>query len=234
VRIITYNVHKGVGPGKRSILAEAVRAAAEREPDILLCQEVYHGVEDDVHQCHFITEVTGFPHVFGPNAFYQRGCHGNATFADLPIAEHRNIDVTESLFEKRGILHTLLESEAGPVDVLNVHFSLTGRQRRRQWSRLLDELPDDPGLPVLACGDFNDWSGALDRRAAATGVLTNALWHLPRHRRSTFPARRPLFAMDRIYFRGFRLLSVRVLEGTPWNLLSDHLPVEAELELLRG
>ncbi len=232
MRIITYNLHKGVGAGRTNILEEAVHAAADRQPDLLLCQEVYHGVQDVVHQSRFITEVIGHPHVFAPNAFYARGCHGNATFADMPVARHANINVTESFFEKRGILHTLLEGERGRFDVLNVHFSLTGRQRRRQWFKLLQALPEDPDLPVLACGDFNDWAGSLDRRARRTGVLTNALWHLPARKRPTFPSRHPVLAMDRIYYRGFRLLDARVLDGAPWNSLSDHLPVEAELELL--
>ena len=49
--------------------------------------------------------------------------------------------------------------------------------------------------------------------------------------RATFPARRAVFGLDRIYFRGFRVKSVRVLSESPWNELSDHLPVEAELSI---
>jgi endonuclease/exonuclease/phosphatase family metal-dependent hydrolase len=227
VRVITYNLHKG-RDGKRSILEDAVHAAAALEPDLLLCQEVFHGVAEAVHQAHFITEVIGHDHVFGPNAFYRHGCHGNATFARLAIAEHRNVDVTESYFERRGILHTRLGSGEHGIEVLNVHLSLTGPQRRRQWHKLVECLPQDPQVPVLVAGDFNDWSGALDRRARASRALENALWRLPRGDRATFPARRPLLAMDRIYFRGLLLEEVRVLAGKPWNALSDHLPVIAE------
>lgn len=229
MKIITYNLAKGRGR-KQPILEEAVHCVADRNPDLLLCQEVFHGVEDAVQQSHFITAAIGHAHVFGPNAFYQRGCHGNATFARMPVSRHVNLDLTESFFEKRGILCTLFEGESGPFEVLNTHFSLTGRQRSRQWFKLLQALPADPELPVLACGDFNDWSGSLDRHVQQTGVLTNALWSLPRRSRRSFPAPRPMLSLDRIYYRGFRLCSVRVLTGPPWNRLSDHLPVEAELE----
>lgn len=236
MRVISYNLHKGQSRGRRSrsILEEAIHAIAEREPDLLLCQEVYHGVEQDVKQCHFITEVIGHDHVFGPNAFYSKGCHGNATFARLPVDNHVNINVTESFLEKRGILHTTLLGPAGPIEVLNVHFSLTGRQRRRQWSKLIDAMPDDPGIPVIACGDFNDWQGSLDRRARRSGWLENALWQLPRAQRRTFPASRPLWALDRVYVRACRVASVQVLQSEPWRRLSDHLPVEIELELTPG
>ena len=230
MKIITYNLHKGRGRGRRSILEEAVHAIAGRKPDLLLCQEVFHSAEDQVHQAPFITEILGHGHVFGPNSFYRAGCHGNATFARLPVDEHVNVDVSESFFEKRGILHARLDDGGRPLEVLNVHFSLTGRQRRRQWSRLLECLPGDASVPVVACGDFNDWAGGLDLRARRSGVLRNALWDLPVRQRRTFPARRPLFPLDRVYVRGFRAVEVRVLTGEPWSGLSDHLPVEVVLE----
>jgi endonuclease/exonuclease/phosphatase family metal-dependent hydrolase len=230
LKVITYNLHKGRGPRRRSILEDAVRALLDREPDVLLCQEVFHGMTEALHQCRFITEVLGHSFVFGPNSFYRRGCHGNATFARMPVAGHTNLDITESRLEKRGILRTSLENGQGPFEAFNVHFSLTTRQRRRQWSKLLAALPDDPTTPVLVCGDFNDWSSSIDRLARRSGVLQNALWELPRLDRATFPARRALFGLDRIYYRGFQLNSVKVLRDTPWCELSDHLPVEAELE----
>lgn len=232
VKVITYNLHKGRGPRRRSILEGAVTALVEREPDLLLCQEVFHGAGEALHQCHFITEVLGHPFVFGPNAFYARGCHGNATFAKMPVARGVNVDITESRLEKRGMLRTWLANGVGELEVFNVHFSLTTRQRRRQWQKLLAELPEDPRTPVLACGDFNDWSYAVDRLARRTGALHNALWDLPVRERATFPARRALFGLDRIYYRGFRVRSVQVLRNHPWIDLSDHLPVEAVLEPL--
>jgi endonuclease/exonuclease/phosphatase family metal-dependent hydrolase len=231
VKVITYNLHKGVGRRRQRILEEAVQALFDRKPDVLVCQEVFHGAAEAIHQCHFITEVIGHEHVFAPNVFYPDGCHGNATFARMPVARHVNVDISESVFERRGLLRTWLQAEHGAVEVLNVHFSLTGGQRRRQWSRVVQELPEDPTTPVLVCGDFNDWSGAVDRRAAGSGLLRNALWALDRVERRTFPAHRPIFPLDRIYYRGIVLREVRVLCGPPWSELSDHLPVEAVFEV---
>ena len=193
-------------------------------------QVLYGGrLGTSIFELGFITEVTGHPHVFGPNRNYPKGCHGNATFARMPIARHANINVSESFFEKRGILHARLEQNGHVVETLNTHFSLTGRQRRRQWFKLIQALPQDPSIPVVACGDFNDWTGSLDRMARRTKFVENALWHLPRAQRRSFPANRPLLGLDRVYFRGFDLRSVRVLGGDPWDRLSDHLPVEVDL-----
>lgn len=226
MKVITYNLHKGRGPQRRDIVPEVVRALSERRPDLIVLQEVFHGREQE-HQAPFIAEALGHQHVFGPNVFRAAGCHGNATFTRLHIARYVNIDISDLVLQKRGILRTWLQGEHGPIELLNLHFSLTGRQRRRQWRKLLASLPHDQGTPVLACGDFNDWGEVLDRHARRTGVLHNALWALPRAARMTFPARRPLLSLDRIYFRGLRLVDVEVLRGEPWRWMSDHLPVEA-------
>lgn len=231
LKVISYNLHKGRSRRNVDILAAAADALAQRAPDVLLCQEVFHGLERHLEQCHFLTAQLGdgHQHAFGPNRFYARGCHGNATFARLPIGHSVNRDITESYFERRGILHTTLASPHGELDVLNTHFSLTGRQRRRQWRKLRDCLPDDPARPVLAGGDFNDFYGGLDRDVRRSGLLTNALWTLPSRERRTFPSHRPLLGIDRLYFRGFELESVEVLRGAPWDRLSDHLPIEVVL-----
>ncbi len=230
-RVITYNLHKGVGPRGRDILHHAVAALRARRPDVLACQEVFHPGGDRPGQSETIRRALGHVHVFGPNAFYRRGCHGNATFTALDVVSHTNIDNTESFFERRGILRTRLRTDADEIEVLNVHLSLTPAQRRRQWARLMASVDRASDLPLLACGDFNDWSGELDRRARDGGRLHNALWDLDRPRRRTFPSTRPLLPLDRIYYRGMRLVEVRVLQGEPWRTLSDHLPVEATFEI---
>jgi len=45
----------------------------------------------------------------------------------------------------------------------------------------------------------------------------------------SFPAALPLFALDRIYVRGFSVASARVLHGSAWRRLSDHAALTARL-----
>lgn len=228
--MITYNLHKGRCSG-RSILREAASALRERQPDLLLCQEVFHTSCDTERQSEILGEHLGLGHAFGPNKFYRAGCHGNATFTRLPVHRATNIEISESFFERRGILHTRLEFDDSGLEVLNTHFSLTARQRRRQLRTLLEHVPVHPTLPVIVAGDFNDWSGRLDRLIHRRRHFDSALRALPKRERRTYPARRPMLALDRIYYRGFEVRGTRVLRGDPWDRLSDHLPVEADLVL---
>jgi len=53
-------------------------------------------------------------------------------------------------------------------------------------------------------------------------------------KRATFPSRVPVFALDRIYMRGFLCQGTMVPSGSAWARMSDHLPYLAELELVPG
>lgn len=228
MRVITYNLHKGRLSG-RSVLLEAAAALREREPDLLLCQEVFHTHCDAERQSEILGYHLGLEHSFGPNKFYGAGCHGNATFTNLPLVHAVNIDVSHSRFERRGILHTHLDLAHTSLEILNTHFSLTARQRRKQLETLLGAIPDGD-VPVLVAGDFNDWSGRLDQMVDRTRHLESVLDELVPRKRRTYPAKRPVLSLDRIYYRGLVLRDARVLRGEPWSRISDHLPIEADFE----
>jgi endonuclease/exonuclease/phosphatase family metal-dependent hydrolase len=60
--------------------------------------------------------------------------------------------------------------------------------------------------------------------------MENAMLMLAMKQRRTWSTRRPLFALDRIYYHSIHLVDVRVLKASPWHRLSDHFPVEATFE----
>jgi endonuclease/exonuclease/phosphatase family metal-dependent hydrolase len=47
----------------------------------------------------------------------------------------------------------------------------------------------------------------------------------------SFPARMPMFRLDRIYVRGFSVLNSDVHVGGCWQRLSDHAALSASLSL---
>ena len=88
-------------------------------------------------------------------------------------------------------------------------------------------MPPDECL-VLA-GDFNDWGEKLDEPMQAMGLQRATPDGAAPLR--TFPSLVPVFALDRIYTRGFRCTSAFVPRGNTWARMSDHLPCVAELEI---
>lgn len=63
------------------------------------------------------------------------------------------------------------------------------------------------------------------RRLNLTEVFSNAKGIPVR----SFPAAMPLFRLDRIYVRGFRIEHTQVHHGQPWSKISDHAALSAQL-----
>ncbi len=234
LRVITYNIRKGKGANGRLKVAldELGGAIASLGVDLLLCQEVFHSDRNNVSQSAHLAQVLGFNSYYGANRFARAGHHGNATLTSLSLQHFENHNISTGRLDQRGALYVALRYDHRPLHVFNVHLGLSQRQRTKQMRQIESLVPEKcrPGEPVLLAGDFNDWSGRLDRVVvdelgfknafASTNGIKNRTWH----------SRRPLFELDRIYVKNLRTTQVRRLVGPPWSHLSDHLPVLAELE----
>ncbi len=237
-QLVTYNIRKGKGiRGSRPSLDDLTREVAAVRPDLLLCQEVFHARDGAVDQTAAFASALLLAHRYEPNAFYRKGHHGNATFSRWPIDRHRNTDISTNRIERRGVLYTSVSvAEGRRLHVFNTHFGLSQRQRllqARAVGRLLGELVD-PADPVVLAGDFNDWSGRVDPVISRETALENAMLALAMKDRRTWSTRRPLFALDRVYYRNLDLVEVSVLREAPFDGLSDHFPVKAVFRFPRG
>ena len=231
IHVVSYNMRKGKGVrGSRPRLEELVDSLGHLDSDLLLCQEVFHE-HAGVDQTGEMAQALRLSPRYEPNATYRRGHHGNATLSRLDILAHENRDISPNRIERRGILYTRLGLwEGGHIHVFNTHFALTQRQRIRQARELgamLERLTQSTD-PVIIGGDFNDWTGRVDPLIREEGDLRNAMASLPTKERRTWSTRRPLWALDRLYYRNLDLIQVRVLRRSPWDRLSDHFPGQAE------
>jgi endonuclease/exonuclease/phosphatase family metal-dependent hydrolase len=229
LRVVTYNIRKGKGiRGSRPDFETIANHLGDLQPDLLLCQEVFHA-GSGMHQSREMATHLDLLHRYEPNAEYRKGHHGNATFSRIHIEHHENRDISPNRIERRGILYTRLETPSANIHVFNTHFALAQRQRLRQANRLaemIDELTS-PADPVILAGDFNDWTGRVDPIICEAADLDNAMMLLTMKERRTWSTRRPLWALDRIYYRNLNLVDIHVLRDAPWDRLSDHFPVVA-------
>ena len=107
-------------------------------------------------------------------------------------------------------------------------------------NRLSNRLCESLGV-VEAFDSFTPRAQRM--RAAATFVrdrLTTAgvgfepeIWPMPRRVKSarTYPSLVPWLRMDRIYLRGFEVVSARVMRGPGWARMSDHSPLVVDLAM---
>lgn len=243
LNIATYNIHKGFSQFNRRLIVHELRDRLhELNADIVFLQEVQgehthyalrHHDYPTTAQHEFIAGKI-WPHsAYGKNSVYEGGHHGNAILSRFPISQSLNRDISAHRFESRGLLHCQIEMSGQlRVHCVCAHFGLFARGRRVQTNALIEyvrsEIP--AGAPLIIAGDFNDWrnhiSGELARNLGIHDTFTS---HQGQPARS-FPARLPLFRLDRIYVRGFSVLHSKVHVGDAWQRLSDHAALSAKLK----
>lgn len=235
-RLITYNIRKGKGASGRldGSVAELGRALAAQHPDVISCQEVFHGSTKPIAQSAQLGKLVGLPHYYLPNRTRKIGHHGNATFTRFPVLDMHNHDISTNPVEKRGVLQLKLNLHGKVLHVFNAHLGLNQRQRSVQIRHIaaIIQKTCKPNEALVLAGDFNDWNRVIDRYVTQKMGLVNVFAHVRGPESRTWHARRLVFNLDRVYVRNMQAGQTQRLAGAPWNELSDHLPLWAELEIL--
>lgn len=246
LRIATFNIHKGVTSfNARLVLHEQRELIRRLHADIVFLQEVRGAYtkherrfsrwpEESQHE--FLADSIWQDFAYGKNAVYPAGHHGNAILSKYPITQSENIDISAHSIEQRGMLHCTIEVPGWERELhcICVHLGLFARWRRDQLAALRERIASllPPQAPVIIAGDFNDWN----RRAGQ--VLTEGM-HLREvfeqfggKPARSFPSVLPMFRLDRIYTRGFRVQNAEVHGGAAFARVSDHAALSAVLTRL--
>ncbi|SMC22079.1 Metal-dependent hydrolase, endonuclease/exonuclease/phosphatase family [Andreprevotia lacus DSM 23236] len=247
LRVASYNLHKGLSAFNRRLVVHDVRQAMHAlSPDLILLQEVQgahqgnaqrfsHWPADPQHEYLAGDEFTA---IYGRNANYRHGHHGNALLTRFPVRRWDNHDLTLHKLEQRGLLHAVLEVEGWdrPLHALSVHLNLRAPDRRKQLALLAGYIQAEVPMhaPLVLAGDFNDWRREATPILARELGLSEAFETLHGAPARSFPARLPLLTLDRVYVRGLQIETAAVLGGAPWAGLSDHAPLLAELTRNEG
>lgn len=234
MRLVTYNIHKGVGGvDRRYDLGRTAEVLASCDADLVLLQEVASGLPraGGEGQLDRLGERLGYPHrTFAPNVRRKVGVYGNAVLSRHPIHKSVNLDLTVPPKKPRGALHVRIDVDGHALRVFVLHLGLSGLERRVQIRYLLDWLahqhvPLDE--PIVVAGDMNDVFDRIGRVFLGPAGFVEAGTSAP-----TFPAMRPLRCLDRVFVRG---LARPLGSGVPLDALarraSDHLPVVCDLRV---
>ncbi len=236
IKIVTLNMQKGWSFGKRKSTVNDIRKKIiESEASIVCLQEVMGSITNLGNQAQFEYLADGiWAHfAYGKNAIYSRGHHGNAILSQFPFDRYENVDISNHKLERRGALHGVIHWPDDPtreLHLITVHLDLTSWGRRRQVDRVCKWIEKNVGidLPLILCGDFNDWgeqfSAVLSERL---GLAEAFLGQYGSHAK-TYPTVFPFLKLDRIYFRNLKLIEAKRLDESDWHNLSDHLGLMAK------
>lgn len=223
VRVLTWNVHAGIGPDGRYDLPRIVALVRRHQPDIVALQELDSRGRGETSPFQYLSQALGSHAAEAKTIVAPDGYYGHVLISRWPMTETAVHDLSVSKREPRRAIETTILTPVGPLHLASVHLGLGFRERRKQAAILSAIAGSARGTTIMA-GDFNDWFiyGGV-RRALAT-ILPG------RTKLRSFPARYPLFMLDRIYCRPRQAL-VDCWVDPLGKRVSDHLPVIADIRL---
>ena len=236
LHIATYNLHKGFSSfNKRLTVHEQRNNLHQLDADIVFLQEVV-GCHDkhaaryadwpDSGQHEFLADPLWPESVYGKNAVYESGHHGNAILSRYPIVCWENEDISAHRFESRGLLHCEINIPEWTENLhcICVHLGLFRKGRHAQLQAIKKRIKKlvPPRAPLVIAGDFNDWRNMTGSVVADALDLTEVFEYTHGRTARSFPSALPLLRLDRIYVRGFHIADSRVHSHHSWSKTSDH------------
>ena len=233
IRVMTYNIHVGVGMDKKLDLRRIADVINKERPDLVGLQEVDRGVERTQRKDEIVelAQLTGMEYAFAHNLDYQGGQYGVAILSKFPIdtIDHRMYQNKREA-ERRGMIRIEVKIDAKPVNFVTTHLDYQYQDGRLfEAEQMLQFLSTVKG-PLVVVGDLND-----EPTGSAYKLMLNQFadsW-LSGHQTAdgfSYPADKPIKRIDYVFIRKSDRLKIKkawVVE----TLASDHVPVVTEIEV---
>lgn len=238
MRLLSYNIHKGIGGRDRRYRLERILSVIEEEnPDIVCLQEV----DRNVRRSHFhdqpkllVDHFRAASHVQQLNVKLKNGGYGNLLFCRWPLLSRHQISLRLGRRKPRGAQIVVVDSPEGHLCVVHWHLGLAERERHWQTSHLLEHplFRESAHLPAMIVGDSNDWRNTLAKGPFARHGFLQVTSPISRFR--TFPAYFAMGSLDKAFVRGdIYVRAARVVRSPLARLASDHLPLVVDFHLDR-
>jgi endonuclease/exonuclease/phosphatase family metal-dependent hydrolase len=237
MRVVSYNIHHGVGADGRLDLERVAATIAATGADLVGLQEVdrHFGPRSDfVDQAAWLGERLGMHVAYGaavdraPSA--DGGPHrqyGNAVLSVREVLAWRNVRLPRPAgTEQRALLEALVHVDGQPLRFLVTHLQNRSQPARLVQVDVIRAVAAGLPIPVVLAGDLNARAGSREVRRL-TAVLGDAWATAGNGRGHTFPARVPTTRIDYVLASpDLRAAAAVVVDSRA----SDHRPVQADLE----
>ncbi len=236
MRLLTYNIHKGIGGrDRRYRLERIISVIRDEEPDFVCLQEVDRNVRRSFHddQPQLLSELCLLrEHCYQMNVPVRQGGYGNLLLSRWPILRSHHLCLRYEQKKPRGAQLAVVDTPEGLLCLINWHLGLSGRERHWQSRRLLEHtlLQECAHLPTLIAGDVNDWRNRLPKRHFAHHNFHHVT--SPPSRFRSFPAYLPLLSLDKVFVRGtIEVEHARLVRSPLARRASDHLPLVVDFRI---
>ena len=225
VRVMTWNIHGGIGPDRRFDLGRIVDTIAQHHPDVVALQEVdsRRTVAAGGSPFALLREAVGDHGIEAKSITTADGEYGQMVVSRWPFNSTRIHDITHAKREPRRAIEVEISAPGGTFRLVAAHFGLSLSERRRQARRLV-AIARQHSMTTVMLGDFNEWFWPASLRGALGRELP------ARTRYATFPSWYPLLHLDRIFCWPPGAMRASFVDRGA-RRASDHLPVVADISL---
>lgn len=233
IKVMTYNIHHGVGADKKLNLERIARVIELSRADIVGLNEVdicFSKRSAYTDQVKWLGNRLRFETFFAPAVRKAKGrkLYGNALLTRFPLRSAVSYRFAHATAENRSLLEAELEIGNIPVRVFVTHLSLNPIVHQQLVHFLLKKSASR-SLFTIVLGDFN-----LDSRSRKlrpfTRRFSDALALKKGEETKTYPSFKPKRRLDYIFFsKPLQLKEANIVKID--RNASDHLPVLAKLTI---
>ena len=235
MRLLSWNIHKGIGGRDRRYSLQRIIDCIDHErPDLVCLQEVDRLVSrsDFDDQPRLLGQTLNLHSIFQANVTVANGTYGNLILSRWAVGSSHRISLKRGIRKSRGAQLIHVETPKGVIHLVNTHLGLDERERHWQVESLLSHhlFQSSVMIPTVIAGDFNDWRNTLAERALASHGFQQVT--SPPSEFRSFPSWLPVGGLDKIFFRGKVVFNrARVIRTSLARIASDHLPIVVDFSL---
>lgn len=236
MRLMSYNIHKGIGGRDRRYRIERIIDVIEQEnPDLVCLQEVAR----DNHRSKFhnqprlLADYFKFSiKLYQVNVQLKTGVYGNLILSRWPLCTKHQVSLRLNCKKPRGAQLVIIDTPEGKLHLVNWHLGLAERERHWQVDHLFHHhlFRESQHLPTMIVGDFNDWRNSLTGDLFSSHHFRQITAPISRFR--SFPAYLSVGSLDKAFYRGdMTIRHARVARTRAAKNASDHLPLVIDFHL---
>ena len=235
MRLLSWNIHKGIGGRDRRYSLQRIIDCIDHEhPDLVCLQEVDRlvGRSDFDDQPRLLGQSLNLQSTFQANVPVSNGTYGNLILSRGAVGSTHRISLKRGIRKSRGAQLIHVETPEGALHLVNTHLGLDERERHWQIDFLLDHelFQSSRVMPTFIAGDFNDWRNTLAEQSLANHGFQQVTSPPSEYR--SFPSWLPVGGLDKVFVRGeVTTERVKVVRTSLARVASDHLPIVVDFSL---
>lgn len=232
LRVVTYNIKRGLGNDEVTDLTRTAGVLRKLKPDFVGLQEVDENTRrsGQVDQAVELGRQLKMHNAFASFMDYDGGRYGLAVLSRYPIEKTTELKLPQGNEPRVALVAEISLPDETRIVLVNVHFDWVNDDAfRYAQATAVKKFLDKLTVPYILLGDFNDQPGTRTLQLLKQGTVEAKK---PADDRMTFSSIKPSLEIDFILAAPKSKWKVGQVDVIDEPVASDHRPVFAELSVV--